>query len=76
MKQDKSTNKLAREAYYRLLDCIRDLSYEYDFSDAEIRHVSGLFTNLFVQLRMQDGRQWINPRYLEHSIKKEVGDDL
>ena len=53
MKQDKSTNKLAREAYYRLLDCVRDLSYEYDFSDADIRYTSGLFTNLYVQLGMQ-----------------------
>ena len=70
MEQDKSTNKLARVAYYRLLDCIRDLSYEYDFSDAEIRHVSGLFTNLFVQLRMQ------NIESIQHSIKKEVGNDL
>jgi hypothetical protein len=46
-------NKQAREAYYRLLDCVRDLSYVYDFSDADIRHVSGLFTNLFVQLKLK-----------------------
>ena len=46
-------NKQVRVAYYRLLDCVRDLSYTYDFSDADIRHVSGLFTNLFVQLKLK-----------------------
>ena len=49
-------NKQAREAYYRLLDYVRDLSYEYDFSDPDIRHVSGLFTNLFVQLKLKNWR--------------------
>ena len=54
MEQDKNLEtKQAREAYYRLLDCVRDLSYQYDFSDADIRHVSGLFTNLFVQLKLK-----------------------
>ncbi len=66
-------NKQAREAYYRLLDCVRDLSYVYDFSDADIRHVSGLFTNLFVQFKVQEGkgRQKLNPRYLDR-VDQEV----
>ena len=54
MEQDKNLeNKQARVAYYRLLDCVRDLSYTYDFSDADIRNVSGLFTNLFNQLKLK-----------------------
>ena len=72
MEQDKNLeNKQARVAYYRLLDCVRDLSYTYDFSDADIKHVSGLFTNLFVEFKMQEGKgkMKINSRYLDREVE-------
>ena len=39
------------DAYYMLLDFVRDLSYEYDFSDAEIKCLSGRFTKLYNELK-------------------------
>jgi hypothetical protein len=39
------------DAYYMLLDFVRDLSYEYDFSDAEIQVLSGRFTKLYNELK-------------------------
>ena len=39
------------DAYYMLLDFVRDLSYKYDFSDAEIKCLSGRFTKLYNELK-------------------------